>query len=295
MDKKELINLDECVLNALDLFTKNKLPNINVNFKRPLIVGSGNAAITGKIIFQDIDGVFCDESNYLKKLETIKDIDGCVIISASGGKHSPEIAKEVKKRKLKSILITNNPNSETKKFVDFTYVFVKNVEPYTYNTSTYLGMILSKTKEDPKKIIGLIEKVNKNIPKDLFKYDSFFIIVPERFEAIRDMYLIKFDELFGSKISGRAFTFEQAKHSKTIIPNDKELFISIGEKNNIFGKKRLNIVLPKEIDYGTMLCIGYFIIGKIQEQNKPYFKDNIGKYVKETSKIFNEKIDMLVR
>ena len=100
--------------------------------------------------------------------------------------------------------------------------------------------------------------------------------------------------LFGSKISGRVFTLEQTKHAKTIVPSDKELFISFGEKNNIYGKKRLNIALPKGIGYAGFIAIVYYFIGHIQKQNKPYFKQNIEKYVQFVSKVFNQKIRSIV-
>ena len=55
------------------------------------------------------------------------------------------------------------------------YVFPKQREPYTYNTSTYLGMILGRTKEDPKKIETFIKnKVDKIKLPSFKKYNKFF-------------------------------------------------------------------------------------------------------------------------
>src|SRR3989344_1638876 len=150
----KLINLDQAFLNALKLFQEQRLPTLKLpSFKRLLVVGSGNAAVTGKILFQGTDAVFADESTYLQKLNVVKSIDGAVIISASGGKHAPIIAKELQKRKKKVILLTTNINAPAREYVDEMIVFPKQSEPYTYNTSTYLGMILSKTKENPKIIL----------------------------------------------------------------------------------------------------------------------------------------------
>ena len=132
----EMIDLDECVINALELFTRQKLPEINISFKRPLVVGSGNAAATGKIIFEKTDAVFADESSYEIKLANIPEIDGVVVISASGGKHSPIIAKKAKSMGKRVVLFTNNKDAPAKEFSDETHVFPKNPEPYTYNTST---------------------------------------------------------------------------------------------------------------------------------------------------------------
>lgn len=283
---KELINLDQCVLNALDLFSKTKLPKIKHNFKNPLIVGSGNAAALGKLLFK---GIHSNESNYKKLLKENK-VDGCILISASAGKHAPIIAKQIKKLKIKTILLTNNPKGKATKLVDKTYIFPKNTEPYTYNTSTYLGMILSITKEDPKKILAFLKKIR--VP-NLKKYNSYIFLVPEKFDTIREFYETKFDELFGSKIQGEAFTYEQTKHAKTVIKSSKELFISLGVPNKIFGKNLLNYKIPKNANLGLMFSLGYYIIGKIQSQNPPWFKRSIKTYVKEASKMFHEKIKVL--
>ena len=48
---KNIPFLDTCVLAALDLFAQEDVPQIKIPYKRPLVVGSGNAAATGKIIF----------------------------------------------------------------------------------------------------------------------------------------------------------------------------------------------------------------------------------------------------
>ncbi len=288
---KKIINLDECVINALNLFIEKKLPFLPLNeFKKPIVVGSGNALATGKILFSDKDAVFANESTFLQKLAVQgKSIDGGIIISSSGSKHAPIIVRELRKKKLKTVLLTNNENSPAGKLTDREYIFPRNIEPYSYNTSTYLGMILAKTKENAKAISQLIKSADKKIPRNLKNFDSFFFIIPPKFEVIKEFFMNKFDELFGSKISVRVFTMEQAKHAKTIVPSDKELFVSLGERNNLFGKNRIEIPVPKDADYGTMFSLGYYLIGKIQKQNKPYFKDNIKNYLKQYEKIFGEK------
>ncbi len=294
MDVKKLINLNDCVLNALHLFSSHKLLPLDFgDYQRPLVVGSGNAFVTGKILFADKDAVFADESTYQQKLKTIKDIGGCILISASGGKHAPIIAEEVQKRGKEVILLTHNPDALAKKYAHKTLIFPKQSEPYTYNTSTYLGLILAKTKENPQAILQLLNNIK--IPKNLGKYDAFFLIVPPQFDLIREMFLTKFDELFGAKVSGRVFTVEQAKHAKAVVPSDRELFISFGWKNTLFGTKtnRWNAPLPKDADYGLMMALGYYIIGHIQQQHPPYFKQNIERYCTEASKLFGEEITVM--
>jgi hypothetical protein len=284
---REFKYLDDSVIGALELFEKKKIPVLKkLKFKRPLIIGSGNAVPTEKIIFDDYDAIFADESDYVHKIEKIKAIDGAVLISASGEKHAPIIAKELKRRGLKLILISCNNNASAKKFADNFILFPKNDEIYSYNVSTYLGMILSKTKENPKRIREFLRKSDKKINIGYGKYDSFFILVPNEFGLIKDMFVKKFGELFGARISVRVFTPEQAKHGELIVPYDKELFIGLGYRNKMFGKNRLNVEIPDGADYGFMLCLGYYIIGKIQRQNSNYFGENIERYAKNLPKSF---------
>lgn len=144
-DPKSLIDLDQCVINALDLFmapdTQFPRPDL-AKFKRPLVVGSGNAIATGYIIFDKQDAVFANEGTYKGKLEAIKSLDSVVILSASGGKHAPIIAKEVKPLGLKSVLFTCNPSPLAKNDVDELHVFPSRPEPYTYNTCSSIASIM---------------------------------------------------------------------------------------------------------------------------------------------------------
>ncbi|MFH1848719.1 MAG: hypothetical protein ABH879_00875 [archaeon] len=285
----KFIDLDDCVLDALGLFAGRGVPELILKrYKRPLVVGSGNAAATGRILFEDTDAVFADESTFVRELETI-DVDGCVLISASGGKHAPLIVKELRKRGKEVILLTCNPNPLAKP--DQTFVFPKQTEPYTYNTSTYMGMILAKTREDPQAIANHLKSIK--IP-DLSGYGAFFFIVPDEFDTVRELFMTKFDELFGPMINGRAFTPDQTEHAKTVTESDKELFISLGYDNRIWGTKRLNVPLPGWGRHATVMATGYYIIGKIQKANEPFFKRNIVSYAKKVSKIFGQEIKPIV-
>lgn len=294
MAKKEMIDLDECVINALKLLSKNNLPTSDFRFKRPLVVGSGNAAATGRIIFEKTDAVFGDESNFELKLKAVPEIDGVVLISASGGKHSPVIAKKAKEIGKKVVLLTNNPDAQAKEFSDEVHVFPKNTEPYTYNTSTYMGMILAATKEGPRNILNFIkEKIDKIDFPDFSQFRGYFLIVPEEFEGIKRMLQVKFIELFGRRLGRDVETFEYMKHAVTVVPSN-ELFISFGKENKDFGKERLLIPLPNDADYGAMMAIAYYVIGKIQKSYPPWFKENIEEYCKKASKIFGEEINPIV-
>lgn len=288
-----LIDLDECVIRALDLFAKKQPPTISSPYKKPLVLGSGNAAVTGRIIFNNTPAVFADESTFEATYASAKDVDGCILISASGGKHAPLLAKRIKELGLPVTLFTNNPQAPARTIADTTLVFPKNPEPYTYNTSTYLGMILGKTREDPTSISQELARIKPTLP-DFSAYNAFVILVPDKFDAVRELFLTKFDELFGPVINGRVFTEDQVKHAKTVVPSDKELFIGLGVENTLWGTHRYNTQLPKNAGPGTAMAIGYYIIGHIQKSHPPYFKDNIEAYTQKISRVFGETITPIV-
>lgn len=295
-------DLDVAVLGALELFQKEPLPKIKVDiYKRPLVVGSGNAEATGRIIFQDLDAIFASESNFEEKLESVTSIDGVVVVSASGEKHAPIIEQRAKEYGKHIILITNIRGSSAEKELDKKhtydeYIFPKNREPYTYNTSTYMGMILGHTGEDPAGIYNFIlNKINLALFPNLAKYDKFYLIVPSQFSGIIRMLQVKFIELFGRNIARDIETSEYVPHATTVAPSD-ELFISFGYENNTWGKpeNRLNIPLPEKAGYGAMMAVGYYVVAQIQKQHPPYFKENIVSYTKQVSKIFGNTINPIV-
>ena len=68
-DAKTIIDLDECVINALNLFIDEGLSKLHLgNFKRPLVLGSGNAAATGRILFEGVDAVEADDAAAVAEL-----------------------------------------------------------------------------------------------------------------------------------------------------------------------------------------------------------------------------------
>ncbi|HIJ10416.1 TPA: hypothetical protein HA278_00030 [Candidatus Woesearchaeota archaeon] len=293
-------NLDVCVLAALELFSKTKIPKLKIPYKHPLVVGSGNAIATGRILFGKKDVVFADESTFKQKLKNIKSIDGVVLISASGKKHAPIIAECSEKFGKHVTLITNNKDAPAKKFLDHKhvydcYLFPKNREPYTYNTSTYMGPILGMTKEDPRKIIQFIKKsIDRIKMPDFSKYKRYYLVVPEEFEGIIRLLNVKFIELFGRNIARDIETYEYVKHATTVVPAKNELFITFGRRYTEFGEHHLYIPLPKNAGYGAMMAIGYYIIGKIQASHPAWFKKNIVHYTEKVSKIFKQQINPIV-
>lgn len=293
----DLPDLDECVMSALNLYKSEKVPELALpSFKRPLVVGSGNAAVTGRILFKKNDAVFATESTYEETLGRTPTIDGAILISASGSKSSVGIAQTLQEKNVETVLLTNTPQSEASTYVNHVFVFPKNREPYTYNVSTYLGMILSKTNEDPAVIEKhLIEKVMPALRDDLSYYTALTFIVPPHLDAIRKMLRVKCAELFGPKITARAYTPEEAWHSKTVVQSDTELFVPFGDEKAEFGVKNvMPIPLPENADYGAMMAVSYFVIGRIQSAHPPYFKENIAEYVKKTSEHFGKEIPPIV-
>lgn len=295
-----LPDLDEVVLGALELFADVELPKIDFKaFKCPLVVGSVNGAAAGELLFADTNAVFADESDYIQKLKINETTDGVFLISASGSKHAIVIAAELERRQLKTILITNNANAPAKQYLqpENVYVFPKNREPYTYNTSTYMGMLLSKTEEDPQQISKfLVEQVESSISRKLTDFKAFCFIIPPEYNAMSAMFRTKFDELFGPELVGRVFTSEQMKHAKTVIDSPHECFVTFGELGHVFGHpdSRIHIPLPANHNLVTMLAAGYFCIGHIQKQFPPFFKRDIAQYAESASQIFDNPIPVIV-
>ncbi len=295
-----LPNLDIAVLGALELFTTQRIPSLELgDYKRPLVVGSGNAAVTGRILFKDKDAVLADESTYKEKLESLDTIDGAILLSASGSKHAIEIAETLRKHNIETRLLTNNAGAPAKEFIDEDkfFAFPKNREPYTYNTSTYMGMILAKTKEDPQQIKQyLLEVIDPLIPNNFRDYDAHYFIIPNEYDATRRLFLTKFDELFQPVVSGRVFTPEQSKHAKSVARNTKELFTSFGYDNKDFGpeENRLFFPLPDWAQEAAVMAIVYYVIGKMQEQYPAYYKDGIAGYIEKASKIFGKELHVIV-
>ena len=301
---ENLPNLDVVVMGALELLSQTDLPKIDISmYKRPLVVGSGNAEITGRIVFEKIDAVFASESSFEEKLANIPEIDGVVLISASGEKHAPIIASKAKELGKKVTLITTSPNSSASKVfaddkINFTeYIFPKNREPYTYNTSTYMGMILGATGEQPAEIKTFIDEVVSKLSFPNFKeFNKYYVVIPSHLSQILPMITIKFVELFGRNIARDIETYEYLKlHATTVVPSD-ELFISFGQKNDLFGDDDYNLFvpLPENANYGTMMAIGYWLVGQIQAAYPNYFKDNIAKYTEKVSQILGKTISPIV-
>jgi hypothetical protein len=284
-------NLNDVVLSALDLHSSYRIPALDLPpARRRLVVASGNALPTGRIVFAGQDAVFADEGQYQALLASDKSFDGGVVISASGTKHGPVMVEHLKAAGLDPYLLTCAPDSPAAKLLDPSHVVAtkSQPEPITYNTSTYMGMILSRTGESAAAIRKhLLDSVRPKVP-DLRKYRAFYLIVPEEFGLEIPMFITKFDELFGGRVAGRCYTLGQTLHAKTVVPWKKELFISFGEKNKLFGSARLDIRLPRNAGLAGMLATGYYVIGHIQKQLPAWFRKNAADYAIIQKKLFEK-------
>lgn len=284
----QIPNLDESVLKAVDLFIKSPPPRFEINkFDLPFIIGSGNAYNTGMILFSEKAAIFADESNFKSILPSFnqainkKIITQAIVISASGGKDSVWELELAKKNGLKTTLMTTKKDSPAANVTDDIYVFDSLDEPYTYNTSTYMGMILSSTQENMKKVKEFIK--NLKFPPDFNNYESYAFVLPDKYSSICPMLDIKKSELFGPLLSLRAFPQGHARHAKFVIRDEKELVISINSINKFFGspKHRWDFDMPADFSFAAIMAITYFIVGKIQSSKPPYFKENVKNYVND--------------
>ncbi len=283
---KKIPNLNQTVLEALEFFSKNP----PVEFKLPkkqliLAVGSVNALSTAKILLNNQASIFADESNLKEVLKIYKPlikkkiINQALVISASGEKDAVWEIKAIKKLGLKTMLLTCNPEASSIKLADKHQVFKKITEPYSYNFSTYLSMILGFYKEDPKKIETFIKKIK--VAKNLSNFKYFTFILPDKYRAIADMIKVKDDELFATKSSLRAFSYGQARHAKFIYQDKDEMVISFGE-NKYFGhpRNRWEINLNDKDNFALTLSLAYYLVGLIQELRPDYFKKSLKDYCK---------------
>jgi hypothetical protein len=284
----EIINLDENVLKTLDFFAQNLPPSLAIEkFNFPFVIGSGNAYNTGLILFSGRAAIFADESNFkevivaFEKAMQNKLISQAVVISASGGKDSVWEIELAKKYGLKTTLLTTKKESDAAKIADEVLVYQSIDEPYTYNTSTYMGMILSKTKENPADIKTYIESLQ--FPPQFDNYKGYSFVLPDTFTNIGPLLDIKKDELFGSQLGLRAFSQGHARHAKFVIRSENELVISVGEKNEFFGHPdhRWDIFPPETFNFAGIMALTYYIVGKIQQSKPQYFKEHIQNYVSD--------------
>ena len=279
-------NLDDAVMNALDIHSQG-VPRLDISrFSNPMIVGSGNAIAAAKIVFAGRKAVFADETNY-QAVFAQHQPDGVIVVSASGTRQAADVVKEYSgEQGIDPLVITCNgsspavrnlaPAHQSNVIVTQKASNPSQVELFTYNTATYLGWVLSRTQEDPRRIKTFIEQeVAPSIPADMVEYNAFFFFLPDRFDALPEMLNNKFDELLRPMYACQAFTVKGETHSKTIINSSSRLYVAIGCDIPIDCTPAWHIPLPEGSGYGAVMAIAYTAIGHIQGSHPPQFKRNL--------------------
>lgn len=247
--------LDSIVIKTLEFFGQRQgIAHIDISrFSLPLVLGSGNAIETGKILFRHKPALFASESDAKDKI-FLPNIDEVVVISASGSKHAPSLVQLANSAHKKTFLISSTPGSEASKIAGKSFIFPKITEPYTYNTSTYFGYLYGSEKENytPESILHFLQEyiVTILLKYNLASFSSFFVVLPNEFVLLKNMVETKFIELFGRKVARDVATYEQIKHAMTIVPDENELFITFGnDENLIFGKNQINLPIFDRENY----------------------------------------------
>lgn len=218
------------------------------------------------------------------KLANIDSITDIVVISASGEKHAPIILNTAKQHQKKTLLISSSAKSSGRDIADQTIVMPKIREPYTYNTSTYFGYMLAETPDLD--LVKLREFITGTLENEIAKinfaeYSSFFIVIPNEFVLLREMFETKFIELFGRKVARDIFSYEQMKHATTVVQDARELFLCFGNTTGIvYGSNQIDLPIFDSTSYAAMMLVGYYTIGEIQTALPPYFMDSIEEYCK---------------
>jgi hypothetical protein len=153
--------LDQTVRDALALFVSEVPAFPALPFTHPLVIGSGNALEVGKILFRGTAAYFASETDYLRVLD-LYEPDGAVLISASGSKHATGIAEALTARGVRTVLLTHTQDSPASAPLrpEDVYVFPKRPEPYTYNTSTYFGLIASHEHTNGASVIQFLDALH---------------------------------------------------------------------------------------------------------------------------------------
>ncbi len=281
---KKINNLNHIVIEALNYFIENPVKKFELKkSKLTLAVGSVNAKNTAKMLLKNQANILSDESNLKDVLKTYQElirkkvIDQSIVVSASGEKDAIWEIKALKKMGLKTTLLTCNSQASAIQLADNYHVFSKISEPYSYNFSTYLSMLLAFYQENPGKIKKFLETLS--IPKNFKNFKYFTFILDDKYSAIAEMIRTKDDELFAAKSSLRSFSYGQARHAKFIYQDKNEMVISFG-KNPFFGrpKNRWEINLAEDHNFAFTLSLAYYLVGLIQKQKPNYFKQSLKDY-----------------
>ena len=220
------------------------------------------------------------------------------MISASGEKHAPIILESAKAHGKNTLLISSSEVSTGRNIAEQSIIMPKIREPYTYNTSTYFGYMLAGEKEFSLEALEIFitDTLTKTLETiDWNAYSSFVLVIPDEFVLMREMFEVKFIELFGRKVARDVFSYEQMKHAITVVPDDSELFVCFGNKSGIqYGKNQVNLPIFDRMSYAAMMLVGYYTIGTIQKAFPPYFMEHISAYCDFAREKFGFRVSPIV-
>jgi hypothetical protein len=288
--------LDEVVHDALTLLARGVPAFPDIPFKHPLVIGSVNAHEVGKILFRDTAAYPASESDYLRVLERYQP-DGAVLISASGSKHATGIAETLTALGLRTLLLTHTPNSPASVVLrtEDVHVFPKQDEPYTYNTSTYFGLVASRDQSDVSEVVNFVTSVRQSLP-DLTAR-AYTCVLPSAYALAVPMVRTKFEELFGNTLPAKVFNDEELKHAKTVVPAEGECYIFFGDADDRIvydGVRKVRVPLMPQ-NYLAALAVAYTTVGVIQKSQPALFQEYLDRYMEKASAVFNTTLTPLVQ
>ncbi|MEC8220999.1 MAG: hypothetical protein VX028_02905 [Nanoarchaeota archaeon] len=303
-DENSIPDLDVVLLGALEKFMRDGLSEIEFpSFDKPLIGASVNALTTAKMLFGE-RAQYVDENTLREDVESLaKQCDGAIVFSASGGKHAPILAKQFQELGLDTYAVTCTNGSQVEGVVgrEKTIVTKKNREPYTYNTSTYLGWMFSGVSMDVQDVKELydfiLKEVDPVIPKNIHEHFGYYLLVPNTAGYVGNLFDVKFEELFGTLVPWQTHTFETSMHAKTVIAPQYCLAFGEGELPvHVYEENTFRVPLPENFTNAHVMAIGYYVIGKIQRGKHPYFKESLKSYILENKKKgeFAQAINLIV-
>jgi len=282
--------LSEVVIDALQFHAGSTSPSLNLNQNESLFVfGSGNALPTGKVIFANYPAIFSDETNFKETIRKFPNTKKCVVVSASGEKHAPIMIDFLLNKSYDVHLITCSRRSSSADITPRKNVFFCDFidEPYTYNVSTYIGMMRFVDNMNLLSLSNYLSSEIAQFANYLEKSKSYYFILPDQMSAIAQMVVTKLDEIFGSTLCGRCYTLSQTVHAKTVISNTDELFISLGLNNNVIGTNKLNIPMKDYWSYIGFVSVAYYIVGCIQKFKGQKFFEYIESYKNQHENIIH--------
>jgi hypothetical protein len=260
MENQKIEKLDYYAMKTLKDLPQWKYPDLKIEkSEKNIFMGSGDANNTGRIFAQILGGHSLNICNYQWFFENEPSRDSNIyILNASGAKDGPKMAQWLTERNWHPKLLTNNPEPPAGKFLrsEDVFVFPANIEPPTYNVSTYAAMLYWLLKEDLQEIEEKIKSLE--IP-DLRQYKFIFFMVQDKYEVLGRMATRKVAETLAG-VGANGCGYSNGVHGMLVQPNKERLVFCMNCKyEGAENTYELNI----DSFLGLLLCIHY-IVGKNQ-------------------------------